>query len=202
MSNETEQDYQGIRIVAGVDFTATGDQALAYATRIAKPDDGSRLDLVYVLPEDTADSGKDTEALNQAVDEGYARLKEHFMAHCSAAFPEEDWQQAVTFHVRFGPPAQSIHQVAVDMDADLIVVGSHGRKGLEKFVLGSVAERLIAIAHLPVLVARAKNFAGLEKSPWPEPARPGEDLTRPRGFSQSELIDFGTGRSTHFAGLL
>jgi nucleotide-binding universal stress UspA family protein len=38
--------------------------------------------------------------------------------------------------------------------ADLIVMGSHGRSGIEKLVLGSVAQRVLAHAHLPVLVVR------------------------------------------------
>ena len=40
------------------------------------------------------------------------------------------------------------------MGADLIVMGSHGRRGLEKLVLGSVAQRVLQAAHVPVLVVR------------------------------------------------
>jgi nucleotide-binding universal stress UspA family protein len=38
--------------------------------------------------------------------------------------------------------------------ADLIVIGSHGRRGIEKWVLGSVAQRVLSHAHVPVLVVR------------------------------------------------
>ena len=38
--------------------------------------------------------------------------------------------------------------------ADLIVMGSHGRRGLEKLVLGSVAQRVLGAVHIPVLVVR------------------------------------------------
>ncbi len=38
--------------------------------------------------------------------------------------------------------------------ADLIVMGSHGRRGLEKLVLGSVTQRVLGVAHVPVLVVR------------------------------------------------
>ena len=38
--------------------------------------------------------------------------------------------------------------------ADLIVMGSHGRRGLEKLVLGSVTQRVLGVVHVPVLVVR------------------------------------------------
>jgi len=38
--------------------------------------------------------------------------------------------------------------------ADLIVIGSHGRRGLEKLVLGSVTQRVLGVARVPVLVVR------------------------------------------------
>lgn len=43
---------------------------------------------------------------------------------------------------------------AESIGADLIVMGSHGRKGLEKLVLGSVAAQVLSNAHLPVLIVR------------------------------------------------
>ncbi|MNT95545.1 Universal stress protein family protein [compost metagenome] len=38
--------------------------------------------------------------------------------------------------------------------ADLIVMGSHGRRGLERLVLGSVTQRVLGVVHIPVLVVR------------------------------------------------
>jgi nucleotide-binding universal stress UspA family protein len=49
---------------------------------------------------------------------------------------------------------RGILDTAGALGADLIVMGSHGRRGLEKMVLGSVAQRVLAQAHLPVLVVR------------------------------------------------
>jgi nucleotide-binding universal stress UspA family protein len=48
-----------------------------------------------------------------------------------------------------------ILEVAQECGADIIVMGSHGRKGLEKLVLGSVASQILSHTHLPVLIVRA-----------------------------------------------
>lgn len=52
-----------------------------------------------------------------------------------------------------GSPAESIASTAADHKADLIVLTSHGRSGVSRFLLGSVAERLAKIAPCPVLIA-------------------------------------------------
>lgn len=49
---------------------------------------------------------------------------------------------------------RGILDAAAAVDADLIVMGSHGRSGLEKLVLGSVAQRVVSHAPLPVLIVR------------------------------------------------
>ena len=49
---------------------------------------------------------------------------------------------------------QAILEAAETLDADLVVMGSHGRRNLEKLVLGSVTAQVLAHAHLPVLVVR------------------------------------------------
>jgi nucleotide-binding universal stress UspA family protein len=56
--------------------------------------------------------------------------------------------------IDFGKPAEGILALAEDVSADLIVVGTHGRKGLERLVVGSVATEVLRGAHSAVLVAR------------------------------------------------
>ena len=55
-----------------------------------------------------------------------------------------------------GVPYSRIARAARSKRADLIVMGTHGRTGLSKFFLGSVAERVIALAPCPVLTVRGK----------------------------------------------
>jgi nucleotide-binding universal stress UspA family protein len=58
--------------------------------------------------------------------------------------------------LRRGDPAAQIVRVARSGRADLIVVGTHGRRGLPRFFLGSVAERVIAMAPCAVVTVRGK----------------------------------------------
>lgn len=58
------------------------------------------------------------------------------------------------FHVSFGDPGHGIAKFSEDIGADVIVMPSHGRTGLKHLVIGSVAERVVRLAHCPVLVLR------------------------------------------------
>lgn len=56
--------------------------------------------------------------------------------------------------LEFGEPGAVIPRIAREMEADLIVVGTHGRTGLRRFLMGSVAERVVRKASCPVLTVR------------------------------------------------
>lgn len=64
--------------------------------------------------------------------------------------------------IRTGVPAESIVEAAREAKAELIVVGTHGRTGFERLVLGSVAERVVREAPCPVLTVKAKQAAESE----------------------------------------
>ncbi|MEA5508802.1 universal stress protein [Crocosphaera sp. UHCC 0190] len=58
------------------------------------------------------------------------------------------------FEVKIGDPSAEIVDYAKEHNIDLIVIASHGRSGLHRFLLGSVAERVVRFAECPVLVWR------------------------------------------------
>jgi nucleotide-binding universal stress UspA family protein len=60
----------------------------------------------------------------------------------------------VKMEVRLGDPGQLACDRAEELGAGLIVVGSHGRTGLSRMLLGSVAERVVRLSHCPVLVVK------------------------------------------------
>jgi nucleotide-binding universal stress UspA family protein len=69
--------------------------------------------------------------------------------------------QRVETDVLEGTPVESIVDDAADFAADLIVMGTHGRTGVHRYVVGSVTERVVRLADAPVLTARA----GVEMGP-------------------------------------
>ena len=62
--------------------------------------------------------------------------------------------KGVQFHVEIGDPSSEIIDFAKSNNIELIVIPSHGRTGLGRFFLGSVAERVVRFSHCPVLVLR------------------------------------------------
>jgi nucleotide-binding universal stress UspA family protein len=151
------------RLVVAVDFTPTSENAIAAAIQIAQLVRGTALHIVHVLPIDPWIKTDGIERERQAIEATYTRLRE-LVLEVGARTTGHRWDQSFHFHVRLGDEVKAIHQLAVDVDADMIVVGTHARRGLEKLLLGSVAARLIADAHLPVLIARPKQLEGFPRT--------------------------------------
>ncbi len=63
----------------------------------------------------------------------------------------------VTAEKAVGEPAAEILEVAKARGADLVVMGTHGRTGLEHALMGSIAERVVRRAHCPVLTVRPQG---------------------------------------------
>src|SRR5690606_3571165 len=92
--------------------------------------------------DDPALSGVDRQKLTQFVEAHVARYKK---AHPEAA------DVKVTIRVESGAPGEAICEYARKVNADLIVMATHGRTGLRHLVLGSVAQKVVHGAGCPVL---------------------------------------------------
>ncbi len=79
-----------------------------------------------------------------------------------AQFVSENFEGVETkAEVVVGYAAEEILEIAAKEDADLIVMGTHGRKGIDRILFGSVAERVVKNSHLPVLTIRpSDNYTG------------------------------------------
>ena len=185
MSQQTERS-----VVVGVDFGQCGDDAVIEALKLLQTGWASIVHLVHVLdPADVIDD-KEKPALEteeEVLARAPAALRERF-SQLSALLDFSVPAGQVQAHARVGKTADTILQAAVDYDADLIVVGTHGRRGLDRLVLGSVAERLARVATCPVFVARPKDHSHRRKSERPDPPYK-EGETPPQYRSQSDRPD-------------
>ena len=67
-----------------------------------------------------------------------------------------------SWRVQAGAPHEEIVRTAEEEHADMIVMGTHGRGGLNRMILGSVAERVIRLARCPVLTVRQLKSGGAQ----------------------------------------
>jgi nucleotide-binding universal stress UspA family protein len=141
------------RILYPTDFSPAADAAFAYALETAKREDGVLIFLHVIEPTSPfadeiaiALKGPAREAAEAAARKQFDGLLARAKA---AAVPASDL-------LRFGGPAEEIVEAAFREFADLIVMGTHGRHGLRRLVLGGVAQRVIATAPCPVLTVRMK----------------------------------------------
>jgi nucleotide-binding universal stress UspA family protein len=146
-------------IVVGVDFSPESEVAVAQAMSVARRA-GARLTLLHVGAIPDAPLGVPESMAATAA--AYTQVvKQHLAEDRSAldALRERLIGQGVeVFHAVYDGFADTgIVEAAEELEADLIVVGTHGRTGIKRFFLGSVAERVVRLAKIPVLVARAAD---------------------------------------------
>jgi nucleotide-binding universal stress UspA family protein len=150
-------------VVAGVDFSEASELAVQRAFEIASEHSQGEVHLVHVVqtygPQVAYEMPIDASALAVlSLNEARTRFRQYAddaLARFSAANPKKQLSRVVA-HLRFDAIAEEVAQLAADVDADLVVVGTHGRKGLSRLLLGSSAEATVRLAPCPVLVARPK----------------------------------------------
>jgi nucleotide-binding universal stress UspA family protein len=140
------------RIVVPTDFSTCAEQAWALAQRLGSAF-GSELLLAHVVVE-TPLWGEGPFNMDQ-VREVYATARTWGTEMLERwAADARDKGLAVRPVVRAGVPHEEILALATDERADLIVIGTHGRGGVNRALLGSVADRVVRLAPCPVLTIR------------------------------------------------
>jgi nucleotide-binding universal stress UspA family protein len=154
-------------ILAGIDYSNASELALERALELAAVNSNAELHVVHVAPDldtspqagDTATFASDSRILHQKAS---MELENHVSVSVGA-FEKKRGGAAhrtlrVVCHLRFHSPAHEISQLASDLQADLVVVGMHGRNAVARFFIGSVAESVTRLAPCPVLVFRPKGL--------------------------------------------
>ena len=143
-------------ILIPVDFSDCARAALDAAVGLAEHHDAT-IDVIHVvpmpayLPLDRSLFGEDAESHSVEVHIRSSAQADvdAFVKNLSAAA-----QARVTTHLEIGAPADAIVHAATERKHDLIVIGTHGRRGIARALLGSVAERVVRAAPGPVLTIR------------------------------------------------
>ena len=139
------------RILVPVDGSETSGKALAAAIGLAREGAG-QLHLVHCVDELSYMGGYEyAGTVIDLVRATGTRILEQALDTCRAAGIEAVSTFIDTPGQRLGA---SVAKAAVDWKADLVVVGTHGRRGVERVVMGSGAEQIIRMATAPVLVIR------------------------------------------------
>lgn len=187
------------RIVIGVGFTDACKLAITEGLSLAARVPGTEVHVVTVLDAHLDHKSQIEKAVDRLV-ETEKKLVE-FVKTTAAAAAAPKTELPIVFHVRIGKPVEALNQLAFDVDANMIVVGTRARSRAAKLLLGSVADDLLREGRFPVMVARPLDTSGMTKSPKPDPRRPGEDLTSDGSASSADRVDFGS-RGSHISGLL
>ncbi len=140
------------KILFPTDFLEGSSDALPYAIDLAKRY-GAKLYIVHVIQDVTQATG--WYVPHVSVDELYKDMEESARKELDRIFAEElrgfkDYENLI---IR-GTPAHEILDFCEKNDINLIVMGTHGRKGLDRLIFGSTAEKVVKNARCPVLTVR------------------------------------------------
>jgi nucleotide-binding universal stress UspA family protein len=145
------------RILVPTDFSDESKGAIRYATRLAERF-GASIHLAYVI--ESLGDLKDSEIVpwNAKMEDATLVLQRKL-----AELANEEIEELVPVypHVVAGHAFEEIVSLARALFCDLIIISTHGRKGVSHALIGSVAERVVRHAECPVLAVRAheRDFA-------------------------------------------
>jgi nucleotide-binding universal stress UspA family protein len=136
------------RILVPIDWAELSNRAFQIADELARAHQ-AELVLVHIVP------------LAAVM---YGPPPESYLTHLHAELRHikpSDPNTHVQYRLAEGDPATEILRVARETECDLIVMGTHGRTGLNRFVMGSVAEEVLRLAPCPVLTVTSNVSSNL-----------------------------------------
>jgi len=148
-------------IVCPTDFSAASEAGLRYATSLAC-DSGAKIVILHVIvdvDENQLKYGGTEVAFSADGSFGHPELKK-LLSEVVPADPGVKCEHRLVV----GDPAREIVSVAKEMEADMIVMSTHGRTGLTRLLMGSVAEVVVRRAACPVLTVKEPQDATIDAS--------------------------------------
>jgi universal stress protein A len=140
------------KIVTAIDFSENSERAFEYALTLASTFD-AELTIMHVINEPVDLRGFyvphiSFEQLEREIEEGAVKIMEDFCKTRLNSF--SNYKTAIVT----GIPYDEITRKADEIGASLIVLGTHGRTGLDHLIFGSTAERVVRSANCPVMTIR------------------------------------------------
>ena len=143
-------------LLVPTDFSEPSTAALEHAITLAKAI-GAKITIahIYEVPSFAYEGG-----LVSVPVEFATKIRDAAVASLKAACDANAGRGVeISSLAREGVPAELIDEIAKELGADMIVMGTHGRRGLSHVLLGSVAERVLRTARVPVLTVHAKKVS-------------------------------------------
>jgi nucleotide-binding universal stress UspA family protein len=142
-------------IVAATDGSAASDDVIRTSAIFAARAAGPELHLLHVVEPMTDPGNRSTllVTLPELLEVGRKILVQ------ASEEAKQLFAGRIVTHLSIGAPWREILQLCANVNADVVIVGSHQRNGIERWLLGSVSEQIVRKASCQVLVARAKNYA-------------------------------------------
>lgn len=149
-----------IHVVVGFDFSPLAELALREAAAMT----AERPEIAIHLVNARSDHDRHPISHSASQDVGF-QVEQEMRESARIALHDHSAGEGVQVfsYAVVGSPARAILETADVVDAELIIVGTHGRRGLKRLVLGSVAEEVMREASCPVLVMRPRRH-----TPHPE----------------------------------
>jgi nucleotide-binding universal stress UspA family protein len=141
------------RILVPVDLSGTSERGLLYAAELSEKL-GAELRVLYVVAEPAAVLPDMMMPVPVATDDTDDLLASGRQAVAELIAAKNLTRLNPSSEVRVGTAGEEILAAAKDWNADLVVIGTHGRTGLTHLLLGSVAEEVVRHAPCPVLTVR------------------------------------------------
>jgi nucleotide-binding universal stress UspA family protein len=153
------------KILVPIDGSPTSTRGLAEAIRLAQ-DQGAALRLVHVLDELIVTPGAETVVYLDNTVDLLREAGEQILAKAKTLVQEAGLEaESVMREIMGGRAADSVVAEAKSWGADLIVLGTHGRRGVGRLVMGSDAEEVVRTARVPVLLVRSDAETGAARRP-------------------------------------
>lgn len=173
-------EIRPVQVVVAYDLSPSGEVALQRAIEVVARAPQHVLHVITVLD---AHRG-----LHKVTYDSAEAMQQTLRDHVGSAFNNRPTAAEVQFfiHCRIGKPVDEILNLAREVGADLVFVGSHNKPSIERMLLGSVSEQIVRQAGCPVMVARPKTYESVDLMKVVLYDHPHKDYVPPHRYSYVE----------------